>query len=113
MKVIDVYKQYFAADCTYNEIPRKGALVSLVSTSDSGEIKYEVNVTFFPYRDPEDFAISYDAFASQEIYQAKGRRSKKREEKLLAAFHGYADALAAGLNGTIYWDQPLREASFG
>ena len=62
MKVIDVYKQYFNAECVYNGIERKGAVVTLTATSDSGTIKYEVGITFFPYRNPEDFAISYDAY---------------------------------------------------
>lgn len=113
MKVIDVYKQYFNAECVYNKVQRKGALVSLTSTSDNGEIKYEVAITFFPHRDPEDFAVSYDAYASKEIYNARGRRSKKREEKLLADFRGHADVLAGKLGGTIFWDKPLRDAIYG
>ena len=113
MKVIDVYKQYFEAECTYNEVPRKGSVVTLTATSDSGMIKYEVGITFFPYRDPEDFAISYDAYSSKVIFDAKGRRSKKREEKLLAEVQECADALAAVMNGKIFWDKPIREACYG
>ena len=41
MKVIDVYKQYFAATCKYQQVERNGALLSLTATSDSGTIKYE------------------------------------------------------------------------
>ncbi len=112
MKVIDVYKQYFAADMVYNEVPRKGAVVTLTATSDSGIITYEVGISFFPYRDPEDFAISYDAYVSKVIYNAKGRRSKKREAQYLEKFQEQADALAAEMGGTIYWDKPLRPAMY-
>ncbi len=113
MKIIDVYKQYFEAECTYNEVPRKGAVVTLTATSDSGMIQYEVGITFFPYRDAEDFAISYDAYSSKVIFDAKGRRSKMREEKLLVEFQHYADELAGELNGKIFWDKPIREACYG
>lgn len=113
MKVIDVYKQYFNAECIYNDVPRKGAVVTLTATSDSGTIMYEVGITFFPYRDPEDFAISYDAYMGKEIFKAKGRRSKKREEKLLAEFRTHADEMAEELGGTIFWDKPIREACYG
>ena len=113
MKVIDVYKQYFNAECIYNGIERKGAVVTLTATSDSGNIKYEVGVTFFPYRDPEDFAIAYDAYVSKEIYSGKGRRSKKREEKLLAEVPQYADELTATMSGKVFWDKPVREACYG
>lgn len=113
MKEIDVYKQYFAADCVYNEVPRKGAVVSLTAISDSGTITYMVGLTFFPYRDPEDFAISYDAYSSKEIYCAKGRRSKKREAMFMEELKAHADALAAEMGGTIFWEKPLREAVWG
>ena len=68
---------------------------------------------FFPYRDPEDFVISYDACSSKEIFAAKGRRSKKREEAFLKDLPEYADALATELEGIIFWDKPLREAVRG
>ena len=113
MKVVDVYKQYFEADCIYNEVPRKAVVVTLTATSDCGEIKYEVGLSFFPHRDAEDFAISYDAYASKEIYHARGRRSKKREAVYLEELRGHADELAAGMGGTIFWDKPLREACYG
>ena len=112
MKVIDVYRQYFAANCVYNTVERKGALVSLTATSDCGEIKYEVGVTFFPHRDAEDFAVSYDACAMKILYQARGRRSKKREAEMLPTIRSHADEVAAGLGGTIHWDQPLRDAQY-
>lgn len=112
MKVIDVYKQYFNAECVYNGVERKGAVVTLTATSDSGMIKYEVGISFFPYRDAEDFAISYDAYASKEIYNAKGRRSKKREAQYLDEFKKYADELAKDLRGKIFWDKPIRDAVY-
>ena len=113
MKVIDVYKQYFQADCVFNEVERKGVVVTLTATSDSGMIQYEVGISFFPYRNPEDFAISYDAYANKVIFNEKGRRSKKRETKLLADFQQYADELADEMNGKIFWDKPIREACYG
>ena len=113
MKVIDVYKQYFEADCVYNEVPRKGVVVTLTATSDCGQIKYEVGISFFPHRDEEDYGISYDAYASKVIYEAKGRRSKKREAEFLPKMQEYADSLALNMKGTIFWDKPLREAMYG
>ena len=113
MKVIDVYKQYISADCVYNEVQRNGVVVTLTATSDSGMIKYEVGISFFPHQDAEDFGISYDAYASKEIYNAKGRRSKKKEAVFMEQLREHADALAAELGGTIFWDKPLRDAQFG
>lgn len=113
MKVIDVYQQYFQAECLYNDLPRKGVLVSLTYTYDAGVTKYEVNVSFFPYRDPEDMAITYDAFSSKVIYEAPGRRSRKREAVFLEEISLHADALAREMGGVIYWDKPLIEARFG
>lgn len=113
MKVIDVYKQYFAADCMFNTVQRNGAVVTLTATSDSGMITYEVGVSFFPHNDPEDFGISYDAYVSKVIYNAKGRRSKKKEAVFMEQLREHADAVAAGISGTIFWDKPLREAQMG
>ncbi len=113
MKVIDVYEQYFAADCVANERPRHAAVVKLTATSDAGRITYEASVSFFPHDDPEDFAISYDAYASEVIYDAPGRRSKKREPALMETLREHADALAASLEGTIFWEEPLIEARLG
>lgn len=110
MKVIDVYSQYFAGDCVFNEVARHGAEVKLTATSDSGHITYEISANFFPHRDETDYAISYDAYASAVVYDAPGRRSRKREKALLAELRGHADALAASLHGTIFWERPLREA---
>ena len=113
MKVIDVYKQYFAADCMFNTVQRNGVVVTLTATSDSGMITYEVGVSFFPHRDPEDFCISYDAYASKEIYRSKGRRSKKKEAVFMEQLRKHADAMAEELGGSIFWDKPLRDAQLG
>lgn len=113
MKVIDVYKQYLGGECVYNGVERKGVVVTLTATSDSGNIMYEVGISFFPHRDEEDFAISYDAYVSKEIYNAKGRRSKKRDAEMLEQLRDVASALAEEMGGAIYWDKPLREAVYG
>ncbi len=110
---IDVYKQYFSADCIYNEVERKGVSVTLTAASGGGEIKYDVTISFFPHRDEEDFAISYDAFASKEIFHAKGRRSKKREAKFIEELRMHADELAASMKGVIFWEKPLNEPYLG
>lgn len=112
MKVIDVYKQYFNAECVYNGVERKGAAVTLTATSDSGTIKYEVGISFFPHRAPDDYAISYDAYVSKELYNAKGRRSKKKDAVFLEEFRAHADELAGTIGGKILWDKPLREACY-
>ncbi len=110
---VDVYSRYFAAECVYNGRERKGVVVNLTSSSEAGTIRYRVNISFFPHENPEDFAISYDAYAEKEIYNAKGRRSKKREESMLAELKVHADELAKSLGGTIDWEKPLREERRG
>ncbi len=112
MAVIDVYRQYFEAQCIYNEVERKGVLVTLTATSECGMIKYEVGISFFPHKDSEDFGITYDAYACKEIYSAKGRRSKKREKVFLQEVNGYANDLAEQMKGKIDWDKPLGEACY-
>ena len=113
MKVIDVYSQYFKGDCTFNGVKRRGALVRLTATSEEGNIRYDVGLTFFPHVDSEDFGVSYDARQEEMIYSAKGRRSKKREEALLEDFRKHVDALADRLDGKVFWDSPLRDARWG
>ena len=113
MKVIDVYAQYFAARLEYDGVLRRGALAKLTATSDAGSISYEVSVTFFPHRDEEDFAVSYDACFTKELYAAPGRRSKKREQQLMEGFRAEIDALAKLGGGEVFWDQPLGEARLG
>ena len=110
---IDVYSQYFEADLVYNEVPRRAAIVKLTSDSEAGQIRYTANVSFFPYRDPEDFAVSYDAYFESVMYEGKGRRSKKREAKLLEGLQAEIDALAEEAGGRVFWDRPLRDAVRG
>ena len=113
MANIDIYKQYFSAECVFNGVARHGALVWLNAESESGNIRYEVGVTFFPHNDAEDFAISYDACVLKELFNAKGRRSKKKDGLYLSQVKTVADELAASINAIIYWDKPLNEAQYG
>ena len=113
MKNIDIYRQYFSAECTFNGVERHGAAVWLNAESDAGILRYEVGVTFFPHRDAEDFAVSYDACGRKELFRSKGRRSRKRDEQYLAQVRTAAEEIAGSLNGTIHWDEPLGEAQYG
>ena len=108
--VVNVYEQYFAAEGIFNGVERRGALVMLVSDSEAGTICYRAAVTFFPHRDEEDYAVSYDAFFEQELYRAPGRRSKKREAAMLEHLPTEIDALASVHGARVLWDRPLREA---
>ena len=111
--VINVYEQYFKAELKFNDVERRAALVMLVSDSEAGQIKYEAAATFFPHRDEEDFAVSYDAYFEKELYSGKGRRSKKREKLLLEQLPEALQALAAENGAEIFFDRPLREARLG
>ena len=113
MATINVYEQYFEAEGCFNGVERKAASVLLISDSDAGQIKYEIAVNFFPHRSDDDFAISYDAYFSETLYEAAGRRSKKREAGFLEHLREEADALAAAHGGAILWDRPLIEARLG
>ena len=113
MATLNVYEQYFSAEAEFNGVSRNGALVMLIATSEEGNIRYEAAVTFFPHRDEEDFAVSYDAYFSKVLYEAKGRRSKKREEVFLQELQQHIDELAQEAGGTVYWDKPLCEARRG
>ena len=113
MATVNVYQQYFAAECTFNGVERRAVSVMFVATSEEGQIKYEVAVTFFPHATEDDFGISYDAYFSKVVYDAPGRRSKKREQQLLDAIQEEANMLAAVASGKIYWDRPLIEARRG
>ena len=110
---INVYERYYAAEAEFNGVPRHGALVMLVADSEAGNIKYEAAVTFFPHNDEEDYAVSYDAYFSKVLYEAKGRRSKKREQMLMETFEQEIDQLAETIGGKVFWDQPLQEARVG
>ena len=113
MAVINVYEQYFEAECTANGVERRGALVMLVSDSEAGQIRYEAAVSFFPHRDEGDFAVSYDAYFSKVLYEGKGRRSKKREQALLDGLQEAVAELASDAGGEVFFDRPLREARRG
>ena len=113
MATVNVYERYFSAEAEFNGVPRHGALVMLVATSEEGNIRYEAAVTFFPHRDEEDFAVSYDAYLSKVLYEGKGRRSKKREQALLETLPSEIDQLADTIGGKVLWEQPLREARMG
>ena len=113
MATISVFQQYYSATCVFNDVERRAASVLLISDSESGIIRYEAAVSFFPHSDPEDFAVSYDAYASKVLYEAAGRRSKKREASLLQSLHEHVDELASSLGGTIDWNSPLGEARLG
>ena len=112
MATVNVYEQYFKADLTANGVKRRGARVMLIAVSCAGQIRYEAAVTFFPHRDEEDYAVSYDAYYSEELFNAKGRRSKKREAALLAGLKEHIDALAEKEGGEVFWDKPLRDARY-
>ena len=111
--VVNVYEQYFAAEGIFNGVERRGALVMLVSDSEAGTICYRAAVTFFPHRDEEDYAVSYDAFFEQELYRAPGRRSKKREAAMLEQLPTEIDTLASVHGVRVLWDHPLRVARRG
>lgn len=110
MAVIDVYRQYFAASGEFSGVQRNGALVTLTSDSEAGQIRYEATVTFFPHRDEEDYAVSYDACFSAVLYEGKGRRSRKKEQEYLGDLHETIDKMAAEAGATVFWDRPLRDA---
>ncbi len=113
MKSIDVYEQYFGADCVYDGVQRRGALVKLTAVSEEGNITYSVQVSFFPHEDAEDFRLSYDAEKTEVLFTGKGRRSAKRDAAYMGIVRETADRIAADMNGTIDWDAPLIEARRG
>ena len=110
---INVYSQYFEASGVFSGVERRGALVLLISDSEAGTISYRAAVSFFPHRDEEDFAVSYDAYFEKELYRASGRRSRKREETFLTQLRAVVDDLAAGQGASVDWDRPLGEARRG
>ncbi len=113
MATVNVYERYYKAKAEANGRKRHAALVALISDSEAGQIRYEAAVNFFPHDSEDDFAVSYDAYFAKELYAGKGRRSKKREAKLLETFREEIDALAAEAGGTVFWDEPLREERRG
>lgn len=110
---INVYSQYFAAEGCFSGVERRGALVLLISDSEAGTISYRVAVSFFPHRDEEDFAVSYDAYFEKEVYRAAGRRSRKREAALMASLQEEINELAEANKASVDWSSPLAEARMG
>lgn len=111
--VINVYSQYFQAQANFSSVERRGALVLLISDSEAGMISYKVAVSFFPHKDAEDFGVSYDAYFEKEIYNAPGRRSKKREAAFLESLRSEIDAMAAEHDASVDWEAPLNEPRMG
>ena len=105
--VINVYERYFKAEAVFSGVPRRGALVMLISDSEAGFITNKAAVTFFPHIDEEDFAVSYDAYFEQELYSGKGRRSKKKEAVFLEQLPEAVGQLAAEHGASVLWDEPL------
>ena len=105
--VINVYERYFKAEAVFSGVPRRGALVMLISDSEAGFITYKAAVTFFPHTDEEDFAVSYDAYFERELYSGKGRRSKKKEAAFLEQLPEAVGLLAAEHGASVLWDEPL------
>ena len=60
--VINVYDRYYRGNCVFNGVERRGVRVLLIADSEAGSIRYEAAVSFFPHRDPEDFAVSRPAY---------------------------------------------------
>ena len=111
--VINVYERYYKADGSFSGVQRNGALVMLVSDSEAGNITYKAAVTFFPHRDEEDFAVSYDAYFEKELYSGKGRRSKKKEEAYLEDLQNTIDEIASEQNAKVLWNEPLMDERRG
>ena len=112
MATVNVYSQYFEANMTFNGIKRNAALVMLIADSEAGNVRYEAAVSFFPHNDPEDYAITYDAYFSTVLFDAKGRRSKKRESAFMTDLREHIDGLAKDAGGTVFWDKPLNAARY-
>ncbi len=113
---LDVYSQYFHAKAVVNGIERRAVIVKLTLVKDSeGMTAYKASASFFPFRDPEDFVISGDAYIEKIVYEGKKRRNKKAEETLLSGLHEELDVLVRELdeNAVIEWEKPLREARYG
>lgn len=113
MTSVNVYEQYFAGSGCFSGVQRNAVQVRLTAESDAGQIRYLVSVNFFPHTDPEDFGISYDAYFERVLYDARGRRSAKREQRFLDALRETAETLAAEAGGSVDWEHPLIEARRG
>ncbi len=112
MATVNVYEQYFQAECEYNSVLRHAALVMLVSDSENGNIKYTSAVTFFPHNSDDDFAVSHDAYFDMVLFEGKGRRSRKREQQLHETLRESIDTVVEQANAKVFWDKALREAKY-
>ena len=111
--VINVYERYYRANAVFSGVKRNGALVMLTSDSEAGNITYKAAVSFFPHRDEEDFAVSYDAYFEEELFSGKGRRSKKKEEEYLDHLRETIDAIAGEHDAEVLWDEPFGDERRG
>ncbi|MBQ6088862.1 MAG: hypothetical protein IJK95_04830 [Firmicutes bacterium] len=111
--IINVYERYYKADAVFSDVKRNGALVMLISDSEAGNITYKAAVTFFPHRDEEDFAVSYDAYFEEVLFCGKGRRSKKKESEYLELLKETIDKISAEQDAVVCWDEPLAEERRG
>ena len=111
--VVNVYERYYKADAVFSDVQRNGALIMLISDSEAGSITYKAAVSFFPHRDDEDYAVSYDAYFEKELYSGKGRRSKKKEAAYLEQLQGIINQIAEENGAVVLWDEPLRDARIG
>lgn len=108
-----VYEQFFGAEHPGNGTPRRAARAALTVCTGEGRVRYEAVLSFFPHEDAEDFAVSYDLCFSRVLYEAPGRRSRKREAALLEGLREVLDDLTAENGGRVFWEEPLIEARFG
>ena len=111
--VINVYERFFRADAVFSGVQRNGALVLLISDSKQGFITYTAAVSFFPHNDPEDFAVSYDAYFEKELASGKGRRSRKREAQYIEQLPAIIGELAGEHNARVFFEEPLSEERRG
>ena len=100
MDPVNVYKQFFEAECEANGVVRRAVQAVLVAESRDRRIRYDISLSFFPYEDPEDYRVTYDACWEETVY----------EEEILSGFREKADAIAAEHGARIFWDRPLGEA---
>ena len=111
--VTNVYERFYKADAVFSGVQRSGALVMLISDSEAGSITYKAAVTFFPHRNEEDFAVSYDAYFEKELSSGKGRRSRKKEAAYLEQLRETIDGIAAENGASVLWEEPLTEERRG
>ncbi|MCR5568074.1 MAG: hypothetical protein K6G31_02240 [Paludibacteraceae bacterium] len=113
MAEINIYQRFFEAELEHNGVKRRGASVWLISNSDAGHIKYTAAIAFIPHEDAEDFRIPYDAYFCKNLYEADGRRSKKKGKEFLETLSKSIDELAENAGGKVFWDKPISEERRG